>query len=457
VGQSIKGHDAWISPDGRLFAVVSDTFIRAGRSVWQTFVWDTMTGRLLVSAPGTAASPLSLDPTGRWLAVANAENESIDIYATSDGKRSHNVKLAGLPRDWSGGFPTPIQISPSGDRLSFVHQGVLYLWDAAADRPVTIVDKPGHFGPVRCVTQHAGAQLIASGGTEGVVLLWDRRAGRFLRTLVGHTGEVVAMAFQPDGTRLASASSDGTVILWDVTGQRIWIRHIARTPVIANGLVFDPAGSALLVGAAEGRLLRLDVSSGQVIAEVANEADGLAALALAPDGSSLATASPGGRVTIRDAALKSVRSTWEAGAPIAALAFAGSAGFLATGGPTIDLREAATGRLLFRQNPPRPPVKTLDVDARTGELAFADASGSVQLLSLADLNRAFRDLTLEISGFPFTSSALLPSRVAADVLGEPQVAPAAPRGQANDNTSEPRDENDIPRVRSGLPAIEGLR
>jgi WD40 repeat protein len=464
--------DGWLSPEGSLFGI-REARDNGGR----TLLWQAKTGRLIVDSR-EHHSTMALDPTERWMALRNDKIAAIDIFATTDGKLAHRVKLAGLPRRSLDELPRAFQLSPTGDRLSFVHQGVVYLWDAVEDRPATVVEKPGHFGLVRCVAQHPGAQLIASGGTEGVVLLWDRRKGTVVRTLIGHTTEVVALAFHPDGTRLASASSDGTVILWDVSGKMLRTSTVGlkdeATPnpgrgeqpgnrtsrpeplrVVAKGLVFEPNGSALLVGATEGALLRLDVASGQELARASTGTAGLAALALSADGSSLATASPGGRVTIRDAGLSRVLATWDAGAPIAALAFAGSGEFLVTGGATIELREAATGRVLFRHEPPQPPVKVLSVDDQTGELAYADASSSVQLLSLADLHRAFRDLGLEIPGFPLTSSALLPSKLAEELLGETP----APTGQAKpvkEEGARPGSQEDIPRVRSELEK-KGLR
>jgi WD40 repeat protein len=476
----ISGAQGWLSPNGHLFAMIFDPLTREhhGR---HTLIWETKTGRLLGDSPTDLNWwPPTVDPREQCVAVHNTKEAAIDIFTTSDGKLAHRVKLAGLPREAPDDLPRFIQISPAGDRLSFDHQGVIYLWDTVADRLVTTLDKPGHFGPVQCVAQHPGAQLIASGGTEGVVMLWDRRKGTLLRSLIGHPAEVAALSFHPDGTRLASASGDGTVILWDVNGRILWTSRAAQpsgaapgsedsvrlmslamgrpapSRIVSKGLIFDPTGSALLMGASEGRLLRLDVASGRVTAEASTGTDGLAALALSPDGSSLATAEQGGRVTIRDAGLRRDGYSWEASAPIAALAFAGSAELLVTGGATIDLREAATGQVLFRQDPPRPPVKVLEVNPRTGELAFADSSDAVHLVSLADLHRAFRDLALEIPGFPFTSNALLPSPVAEKVLGEPPVGMAVGVGSAKEDSSRPTSADDIPRVQSDLWKVEGM-
>lgn len=57
--------------------------------------------------------------------------------------------------------------------------------------------------------------LLASGALDGAINLWQVSNGKLLKTLKGHTDNVLGVAFMKDG-RLASTSSDGTTRLWGV-------------------------------------------------------------------------------------------------------------------------------------------------------------------------------------------------------------------------------------------------
>lgn len=43
--------------------------------------------------------------------------------------------------------------------------------------------------------------------------MWDRRTGKEIRTLTGHSGDVSALAVSPNGQTLASGSDDWTIKL----------------------------------------------------------------------------------------------------------------------------------------------------------------------------------------------------------------------------------------------------
>ena len=63
-------------------------------------------------------------------------------------------------------------------------------------------------------------QLIATGGGDRKVKLWDATTGTLVQDVSGerHTAEVENLAFSPDGQTLASVSRDGSLKLWAVPG-----------------------------------------------------------------------------------------------------------------------------------------------------------------------------------------------------------------------------------------------
>jgi WD40 repeat protein len=97
-------------------------------------------------------------------------------------------------------------------------------------------------------------------GNSYVVLLWDWRTKKHLRSLRGHAGAIRSIAFSPDGEYIASASDEGTAKLWD-TETGICVRTITKSsPQIQ--VAFSPDGKTL---ACTGNPLTLiDLSTGRI-------------------------------------------------------------------------------------------------------------------------------------------------------------------------------------------------
>jgi len=66
----------------------------------------------------------------------------------------------------------------------------------------------------------ARGSIMASGGPESIVKMWDPRSGKRITKFVGHTDNIRDVLVSQDGDTVLTASSDQTVKVWSVTAGR---------------------------------------------------------------------------------------------------------------------------------------------------------------------------------------------------------------------------------------------
>jgi WD40 repeat protein/serine/threonine protein kinase len=91
----------------------------------------------------------------------------------------------------------------------------------------------GHAAPLQTLAVTRDGTLLASGGRDCTVRLWDPGTGRQVAELGAHLGWVESLAFSLDGRLLVSAGRDRTVKLWDVPGRKE-LRHFREAGRIAT-------------------------------------------------------------------------------------------------------------------------------------------------------------------------------------------------------------------------------
>ncbi|KAI9842611.1 MAG: hypothetical protein M1837_007049 [Sclerophora amabilis] len=98
----------------------------------------------------------------------------------------------------------------------------VFLWDLNGGGEKLQIDvgeeEENAKGSVYALSVHGG--VIASGGPENIVRLWDPRSGRRITKFVGHTGNIRDILINEDGDTIMTASSDQTVKVWSVTAGR---------------------------------------------------------------------------------------------------------------------------------------------------------------------------------------------------------------------------------------------
>ncbi len=429
---------AALSPDGSRFALEERhrDFGRHGiihESVPRSGLWDVRTGRRLV-----AFAPHSFrrfDATGRWLSTVDQGGGEVRVWDARTGREAARLSLPRLranseeygthwsliPWDLRGRHsemqPIDVAVYPDGRRLAVLSQGVIQLWDLPARKPLVTVPRPGHLGPVLCVAQHApltllsppaggegrvrGAGLVASGGTQGVVLLWDRRTGRLLRPLLGHTSAITGLAFTPDGSRLASASTDGTIRLWHPDGRTLWTYRDPRPEMQFRCLAFWPRHTLLAAGTDDGRILLLDVERHALKRTLPTDSFGVMSLTFSGAGDRLAAGTAGGHVYLWRTGDWTAQRL-DAGAAVPSVLFTPRGDFLLAGGRVIQVWDATSGRRLLGMEPPHGVALALALNESGKELFVATAQRSnVLVLDLDAMQRELKALQLGLPGYPW--------------------------------------------------------
>ena len=99
--------------------------------------------------------------------------------------------------------------------LLFAVAGCLVVGSASAADPEPTTLK-GHTDSVNAVAFSPDGTLLATGGSDDLVIIWDVATGKNQTTLKGHEDSVLGLAFSTDGKFLASAAADNTVRIWDL-------------------------------------------------------------------------------------------------------------------------------------------------------------------------------------------------------------------------------------------------
>jgi WD40 repeat protein len=327
------------TPDGQYVASASeDATVK---------LWNAWTGQEVRTLCGHANHVLSVAcaPGGQLLASGDAAG-TVKLWKTSAelrALRGHRDQVMSVAFAADG----KVLASASGDKT-------IKLWDVQTGREVRTIR--GHQGPVMCVACSADGRMLASAGDDRTVKLWDPRTGQQLHDLRGHSQRVDRVAFIADGQVLASASMDDTIKLWDTrTGQQIRTlgdpKEVVRSVVgTVHGIACSADGRVLASGGSSERLIKLwDPQTGQALRTLHGHTHWVNAVALAADGSLLASASWDRTIRLWD-----VRTGQELhrlpghGSWVPCLAFTADAMLLAAANEdgTVNLWDTRTGQEL---------------------------------------------------------------------------------------------------------------
>ena len=155
------------------------------------------------------------------------------------------------------GWVDTLDWSPDGKRVAFAADEGLYLWNGQeAVSPHGVSDRGG----VLALDWHPNGSLLASGGSDGRIRLFDNN-GRHESVIEGHSDAVRDVDWSPSGRHMASASSDRRVTVWTPDGMpvRQWDLYGVGT------IAWAPDGTQLVANQFN-RMFLLNFDPGQAYA-----------------------------------------------------------------------------------------------------------------------------------------------------------------------------------------------
>lgn len=261
--QTLQGHTNAIlslafSCDNRLLASGSlDGTVR---------LWDVATGRYLKRLQENTKHILAVafSPDGQTLA-SSCFDQKIRLW---------DVRTGQCLKTWQEDAYSiyAIAFSPDGQTLAVSLDGTVKLWDVTTGQCRQSLQTDTKL--VFCVAFSPDGQILASGSSDRTIRLWDVSTGQCVKLLEGHTDRVLCIAFSPipptprtvrgAGGILASGGDDGTIRLWDVSsGQCRQVGSCHSRGVFS--VSFSPQGTMLASGSKDETIKLWDVSTGECL------------------------------------------------------------------------------------------------------------------------------------------------------------------------------------------------
>lgn len=162
------------------------------------------------------------------------------------------------------------------------------------------VESRRHRGPLYGFSPSPNGKLVATGGLDGTVRVWQLADGQLLRVLIGHDSYSGSVAWSPCGTLIASTGTwDGSVRLWDPKGGRqLRVFKGLKNPV--GNVAWSPDGRRLVASSGfSGELWMWDgeADDTETVTELGHYITGLH---WSPNGFTLAVLSEQSPVTLLD-------------------------------------------------------------------------------------------------------------------------------------------------------------
>lgn len=246
--------------------------------------WSVAAKHFFMQRGGTAVSCADVHAITGVSAVGYSSGV-MDVYQLPEFTHLHTLSV-------STESLSALRFNPRGDWLAVgsARLGQLLVWDWRAE--TYVLRQQGHAADVAAAVFSPDGAVIATGGDDAKIKLYQVASGLSYATLTGHAAGVTALAFAPSGGALLSAAADGTVRAHDTLRYRTFRTMAAPRPVQFASLALDPGGEVVVAGTSDSfEIYVWALKTGRLLDVLAGHAGPVAGLAFSPSQPLLASAS----------------------------------------------------------------------------------------------------------------------------------------------------------------------
>jgi len=143
-------------------------------------------------------------PDGSMLAVMTSKG--IHLYDTG-GLMEINFFRTETPTNF-------ISFSPDGNLLAAGgDDNTVRIWDVKNRLEAAVLS--GHKAKISAVKFSPDGSILASGSEDGIVKLWDTKTRFLITTIIGHEGRIIFIDFNTNANMIVTGSDDNILKLWD--------------------------------------------------------------------------------------------------------------------------------------------------------------------------------------------------------------------------------------------------
>ncbi len=238
-----------------------------------------------------------------------------------------------------------------------------------------------HNSSVNSLGFSSDGKILASGGLDNIIKLWDIETGKEIRSFQGHKKAVNSLSFSSDGKILASGSEDNTIKLWDIeTGKEIFSFQGHNKNVNTISFSFN---SKILASSGADNIIKLwNLETGKEIFSLQGHKKAVNSIAFNSDGKILASGSADNTIKLWNLETgKEIFSLQGHNKDVNTLSFRADGKILASGSAdkTIKLWNLETRKEILSFQGHNKAVNTLSFRADAKILASGSADKTIKL------------------------------------------------------------------------------